>query len=71
MKFIQIGNTHIVLTRITHFDFSPMKMTGATEIPARLTIYLDNGKVLEFFSENDEVVNAGYKTLTECFPNKL
>jgi len=76
MKSIQIGNRRIVLAHITHFDFTPLDRTEgsapkdslpghstvvAIESPARLTIYLDNGKELNF---SDEEAETGNRMLT-------
>jgi len=58
MKSIQIGNTHIVISRITFFKFTPAQGKPIVdesrpdrqlrEVPARLTIYVDGGHILEF-----------------------
>ena len=65
MKSLQIGNTHIVISHITHFEFTPAQgkpIVDETrpdrqlrEVPARLTIYVDGVHALEF---DDEAANV-------------
>jgi len=64
MKSLQIGNTHIVISHITHFKFAPAQGKPIVdesrperqlrEVPARLTIFVDGDHALEF---DDEAAN--------------
>jgi hypothetical protein len=62
MKSLQIGNTHIVISHITHFQFTPPARSGEVEAPAHLTVYVDGEDALEF---SDVEAEEGYKKLTE------
>ena len=62
MKSIQIGNTHIVASHITHFQYTPLVGSGGVEAPARLIVYLGGENTLEF---SDEEAEDGFKKLTE------
>jgi biopolymer transport protein ExbD len=80
MKLIKIGNTDIVLSHITHFEFSALQRfehSGAetpqtecrvvsTEKPAHLTIYIDGEHALNFDDEQANVEEA-YNKLKEIF----
>lgn len=82
MKSIKIGNRHIVLAHITHFNFISSQgadileessslpgyqKTGLKEVPAQLTIYIKGTKALKF---SDEEAETGNRMLTEIFPHK-
>jgi hypothetical protein len=65
MKFIQIENTWVNLSNITHFEFTPahkieMGNDQRTE-PAELAIEMTGNHPLRFFGAEAE---AGYKKLT-------
>lgn len=75
MKLLQTGNTHIVISHISHWEFTPaggepiideqIQLPGKLkEIPAHLTIYIDKDKRLSF---SDNEAEEAHTKLKEIF----